>query len=65
MLNLNSVMIGTKQPTALAAFYEKILGSQRTWSIRITAFGDGKWEVRFYRYWSILEWGVTRKIPGA
>ena len=26
MLNLNSVMIGTKQPTALAAFYEKILG---------------------------------------
>jgi hypothetical protein len=26
MLNLNSVMIGTKQPTALAAFYEKVLG---------------------------------------
>jgi predicted enzyme related to lactoylglutathione lyase len=26
MLNLNSVMIGTKQPIALAAFYEKILG---------------------------------------
>ena len=26
MLNLNSVMIGTKQPAALAAFYEKILG---------------------------------------
>ena len=25
MLNLNSVMIGTKQPTALAAFYEKVL----------------------------------------
>jgi predicted enzyme related to lactoylglutathione lyase len=26
MLNLNSVMIGTKQPKALAAFYEKVLG---------------------------------------
>ncbi len=25
MLNLNSVMIGTKQPLALAAFYEKLL----------------------------------------
>jgi len=26
MLNLNSVMIGTKQTKALAAFYEKVLG---------------------------------------
>jgi len=26
MLNLNSVMIGTKQSKALAAFYEKVLG---------------------------------------
>lgn len=26
MLNFNSVMIGTKQPTVLAAFYEKVLG---------------------------------------
>ena len=26
MLNLNSVMIGTKQSAALAAFYEKVLG---------------------------------------
>jgi len=26
MLDLNSVMIGTKQPVALAAFYEKVLG---------------------------------------
>ena len=27
MLNLNSIMIGTKQPAVLAAFYEKVLGS--------------------------------------
>src|SRR5215813_15104813 len=26
MLNLNSVMIGTKQPKALASFYEKVIG---------------------------------------
>lgn len=26
MLNLNSVMIGTKQPKVLAAFYEKVFG---------------------------------------
>jgi predicted enzyme related to lactoylglutathione lyase len=26
MLNLNSVMIGTKQPQKLAAYYEKVLG---------------------------------------
>ena len=26
MLNLNSVMLGTKQPKILAAFYEKVLG---------------------------------------
>ncbi len=26
MLNLNSVMIGTKQPVTMAAFYEKLLG---------------------------------------
>ncbi len=26
MLNLNSVMIGTKQPKVLADFYEKVLG---------------------------------------
>ena len=26
MLNLNSVMIGTQQPQALAAFYEKVIG---------------------------------------
>jgi predicted enzyme related to lactoylglutathione lyase len=26
MLNLNSIMIGTKQPKALSAFYEKVFG---------------------------------------
>ena len=26
MLNLNSVMIGTTQPKALATFYEKVIG---------------------------------------
>ena len=26
MLNLNSVMLGTKQPKELANFYEKVIG---------------------------------------
>ena len=26
MLNLNSVMIGTKQPQVLATFYEQVIG---------------------------------------
>jgi predicted enzyme related to lactoylglutathione lyase len=31
MLNLNSVMIGTKQLEGLAAFYEKVLGKPADW----------------------------------
>jgi len=27
MLNLNAIMLGTKQPEAMAAFYEKVLGA--------------------------------------
>jgi predicted enzyme related to lactoylglutathione lyase len=31
MLNLNAIMIGTKQPKALAAFYEKVLARPAEW----------------------------------
>jgi predicted enzyme related to lactoylglutathione lyase len=34
MLNLNSFIIGTKQPQALAAFYEKVLGKPADMSDR-------------------------------
>lgn len=36
MLNLNSVMIGTTQPKALAEFYEKVFAKKADWS-------DGDW----------------------
>ncbi len=35
MLNLNSIMIGSAKPKALAAFYEKVLGKPD--------MGDGDW----------------------
>jgi predicted enzyme related to lactoylglutathione lyase len=36
MINLNSIMIGSQDPKALADFYEKVLGSGPSWS-------DGDW----------------------
>lgn len=32
MLNLNSVMLGTKQTKAMGAFYEKVLGKPAEWT---------------------------------
>jgi predicted enzyme related to lactoylglutathione lyase len=43
MLNFNSVMIGTKQPKALAAFYEKVLGKPADMSDE--AYGFYGWQV--------------------
>jgi predicted enzyme related to lactoylglutathione lyase len=65
MLNLNSVMIGTKQSQALAAFYEKALGKpadmvdgeQGFWGWQV---GSG--------YFSVLEhseMGGSAKDPGS
>jgi predicted enzyme related to lactoylglutathione lyase len=36
MLNFNSIMIGSKQPKALAGFYEKVLEKPADWS-------EGSW----------------------
>jgi predicted enzyme related to lactoylglutathione lyase len=36
MLNFNSVMVGSLQPKALAAFYEKVFGKPADWT-------DGDW----------------------
>lgn len=52
MLNLNSVMIGTKQPKVLAAFYEKVLGQSAGMSDE--EFGFFGWQVGS-TYFSILE----------
>src|SRR6266542_5217024 len=64
MLNLNSVMIGTKQPTALAAFYEKVLGKPAEMVDKENSFHG--WQVGS-AYLSVLdhsEMGGNTKDPG-
>lgn len=64
MLNLNSVMIGTKQTKALAAFYEKVLGKPADMVDEENGFYG--WEVGS-AYLSILdhsEMGGKTKDPG-
>lgn len=64
MLNLNSVMIGTKQPKVLAAFYEKVLGQPA--GMVDEEFGFFGWQVGV-AYLSILdhsEMGGQTKDPG-
>jgi len=64
MLNLNSVMIGTKQPAALAAFYEKLLEKPADMIDQDNGFWG--WQVGG-AYLSILnhsEMGGNTKDPG-
>jgi predicted enzyme related to lactoylglutathione lyase len=64
MLNLNSVMIGTKQLKTLAAFYEKVIG--RPADMADSTNGFFGWQVGS-AYFSILdhsEMGGKTKDPG-
>ena len=64
MLNLNSVMIGTKQPKALATFYEKMLGRPAEMVDQENGFFG--WQVGS-SYFSVLdhsEMGGKTKDPG-
>jgi predicted enzyme related to lactoylglutathione lyase len=64
MLNLNSVMIGTKQPKVLASFYEKVLGKPAEMVDEENGFFG--WQVGS-AYFSILEhseMGGSAKDPG-
>lgn len=64
MLNLNSVMIGTKQSAALAAFYEKVLGKPADMVDQENGFWG--WQVGS-TYLSVLEhseMGGSTKDPG-
>jgi predicted enzyme related to lactoylglutathione lyase len=64
MLNLNSVMIGTKQPEALATFYEKVLGKPAEMVDNENGFFG--WQVGS-TYFSVLEhseMGGKTKDPG-
>ena len=64
MLNLNSFMIGTKQPKVLAAFYEKVLGMPASMSDP----EQGYWMWQFGNmYFTVLdhsEMGGKTKDPG-
>ncbi len=65
MLNLNSVMIGTKQLKALAAFYEKVLGKPADMVDSENGFFG--WQVGGGYYFSLLEhseMGGKTKDPG-
>ena len=64
MLRLNSVMLGTKQLGAMAAFYEKVLG--RPADMSDSAYGYHGWKVG-EAYLSVLdhsEMGGKTKDPG-
>ncbi len=64
MLNLNSVMIGTKQPRVLAAFYEKVIGKPADMVDSENGFFG--WQVGS-AYFSVLEhseMGGNTKDPG-
>lgn len=64
MLNLNSVMIGTKQPQVLAAFYEKVLGKPADMVDQEN--GSWGWQVgsTFMGILNHSEMGGSTKDPG-
>ena len=64
MLNLNSIMIGTKQPKALASFYEKVIGKPA--DMTDEEYGFYGWQVGM-SYLSVLnhsEMNGPTKDPG-
>jgi len=64
MLNLNSVMIGTKQPAALAAFYEKVLGKPADMVDRENGFWGWQVGSAFMSVLDHSEMGGYAKDPG-
>jgi hypothetical protein len=64
MLNLNSVMIGTKQPQVLATFYEKILGKPADMVDRENGFFGWQVGSAFISVLEHSEMGGKAKDPG-
>ncbi len=64
MLSLNSVMIGTKQPLVMAAFYEKVFGKPADMSDQENGFWG--WQVgnAFMGVLTHSEMGGNSKDPG-
>ena len=64
MLNLNSVMIGTKQPTVLAGFYEKVLGKPAEMIDQENGFWGWQVGSAFLSILDHSEMGGETKDPG-
>ena len=64
MLNLNSVMIGTKQPAVLAAFYEKVLGKPADMADQENGFWGWQVGSAFMGILEHSEMGGNTKDPG-
>jgi predicted enzyme related to lactoylglutathione lyase len=64
MLNLNSVMIGTKQPAVLAAFYEMVLGKPADMVDRENGFWGWQVGSAFMSVLDHSEMGGNAKDPG-
>lgn len=64
MLNLNSVMIGTKQPEVLAAFYEKVLGKPADMTDPENGFWGWQVGSAFLGILNHSEMGGNTKDPG-
>ena len=64
MLNLTSIMIGTKQPTEMAAFYEKVIGKPA--DMEDSSMGFFGWQVgsAFISILDHSEMGGNAKDPG-
>lgn len=64
MLNLNSVMIGTKQPLVLAAFYEKVFGNPADMTDAENGFWGWKLGGGFFGILNHSEMDGKTKDPG-
>ncbi len=64
MLNLNTVMIGTKQLKVLAAFYEKVLGNPPGMADEEHGFFGWQVGAAYLAVWIIPKWLVPPKIQG-
>ncbi len=64
MLNLNSVMIGTKQPQVLAAFYEKVLGKPAEMADEGSGFYGWQAGAAYFSVLDHSEMGGRTKDPG-
>ncbi len=64
MLNLNSFMIGTKQPKVLAAFYENVLGKPAEMSDPKVGYWGWKVGSAYFTILDHSEMGGKTKDPG-